>query len=83
VLGPMLFSSKDTKHSKRNLLLFITPHIVSGTVDSMTAVQPEAYDVLMKSRTEPAEKEPTEKNKNIEAGAPVESKDSIDTVPTK
>jgi general secretion pathway protein D len=53
ILGPMLFSSKETKHEKRNLLLFITPHIVNGTRDAMTAIHPEAYDMLMKAEAEP------------------------------
>lgn len=55
ILGPILFSSKDTKHEKRNLLLFMTPHIVTGTREAMASIHPEAYDMLIESQTEPTE----------------------------
>jgi type II secretory pathway component GspD/PulD (secretin) len=64
ILGPTLFSSKDTKHTKRNLLLFMTPHIVSGTRGSMTGVEPEAYNTLTKAQPEPTTEE--EKTKTID-----------------
>ncbi|MCX7919709.1 MAG: hypothetical protein N3A72_08940 [bacterium] len=67
VLGSTLFSAKDTKHAKRNLLLFLTPHIVSGTTAAMNAVQPEAYDALMKARAFPTDtNQPAQKKTSVE-----------------
>ena len=56
IFGPVLFGSRSKGNSKRNLLLFITPHITSGRRMESEKLYPESYKAYSNMTTEEPDK---------------------------
>jgi len=60
-LGHTLFGSSSKDNQKRNLLLFMTPHLVTGKRADTERVFPEAYKTYTAATSEPVDKEALKK----------------------
>jgi general secretion pathway protein D len=56
LIGPVLFGSRSKGDKKRNLILFLTPHVVTGKRVDSEQLYPDFYKALSTATTESAQK---------------------------